>query len=156
MAAPDLCQYCLPEPPARYQPHGTCHSSATEDAAAVCVPYLMQLVLFGQKVFVPLLLFTNVAQLVKNLPARQETIFRFLGWEVPLEKLPTPVFLGFPGGSGGKESACNVGDLGSIPGLGRCPGDGDGKYACLENPVDRGAWWATVHGVAKSWTRLRD
>ena len=54
-------------------------------------------------------------------------------------------------------SACNVGDLDSIPGLGRSPGEGNGnllQYSCLENPMDRGAWWATVHGVAKSWTRL--
>ena len=58
-----------------------------------------------------------------------------------------------PGGSDSKESACNVGDLGSIPGLGRSPGEGNGnplQYSCLENPVDRGAWWATVHKVTKS------
>ena len=50
-------------------------------------------------------------------------------------------------------------DLGSIPGSGRSPGEGNGnplQYSCLENPMDRGAWWATVHGVAKSWTRLSD
>ena len=65
--------------------------------------------------------------------------------------------LGFPGGSDGKESACNVGDLGSIPGLGRSPGGGLGnplQYLCLENPMDRGVWLATFHGVAKSWTQL--
>ena len=65
----------------------------------------------------------------------------------------------FPGGSEGKESACSAGDPGSIPGLGRSPGEGDDnplQYSCLENPMDRGASWATVHGVAKSWTRLRD
>ena len=57
---------------------------------------------------------------------------------------------GFPGGSDGKESACNVGDLGSIPGLGRCPGVGHGnplQYPCLENPMDRGVWQVTVRGV---------
>ena len=67
--------------------------------------------------------------------------------------------LGFPGGSEVKVSACNVRDLGSIPGLGRSPGEGNGnpvQYSCLENPMDRGAWWATVHGVAKSQTRLND
>ena len=51
-----------------------------------------------------------------------------------------------------KESACNVGDLGSIPGSGRSPGEGNGnplQYSCLENPIDRGAWWATVHGIAR-------
>ena len=67
--------------------------------------------------------------------------------------------MGFPGGSDGKASACNAGDLGLIPGLGRSPGEGNGnpfQYSCLENPMDGGAWWATVHGVAKSWTRLSD
>ena len=56
-------------------------------------------------------------------------------------------------------SACNAGDLGLIPGSGRSPGEGNGnplQYSCLENPMDKGAWWATVHGVAKSWTRLSD
>ena len=56
-------------------------------------------------------------------------------------------------------SACNTGDLSSIPGLGRSPGEGHGnslQYSCLENPMDRGAWWAIVCGVAKSQTRLRD
>ena len=64
---------------------------------------------------------------------------------------------GFPGGSEVKTSACNAGDLGSIPGLGRSPGEGNGsslQYSCLENPMDGGAWWATVHGVAKSQTQL--
>ena len=65
----------------------------------------------------------------------------------------------FRGGSDGKASACNVGDPGSIPGSGRSPGEGNGKplqYSCLKNPMDRGAWWATVHGVTKSRTRLSD
>ena len=65
----------------------------------------------------------------------------------------------FLGGSDGKASACNVGDLGSIPGLGRSLGGGNGnplQYFCLENPIDREAWWATVHGVAKSQMRLSD
>ena len=68
-----------------------------------------------------------------------------------------PVLLGFPGGSSGKESACNVGDLGSIPGLGRSPGKGKGyplQYSSLENSMDRGAWQATVLAVAKSQTQL--
>ena len=63
---------------------------------------------------------------------------------------------GFPGGSDGKESAYHAGDLGLIPGLGRSlPGGGNGnpfQYSCLETLMDRGAWWATVHGVAKSQT----
>ena len=63
----------------------------------------------------------------------------------------------FPGGSGSKESACNAGVPGSIPGLGRSPGGGNGnplQYSCLENPMDRGTWPATVHGVTKSQTQL--
>ena len=65
----------------------------------------------------------------------------------------------FPGGSDGKASAYNAGDLGSSPVLGRSPGEVNGnplQYSCLENPMDRGAWWATVHGVTKSQTRLRN
>ena len=63
--------------------------------------------------------------------------------------------MGFPGGSDSKESACNAGDLCSIPGSGRSPGEGNGdplQYSCLENSMDRGAWWATVHGIPKSLT----
>ena len=63
----------------------------------------------------------------------------------------------FPGGSDGKESACNAGGLGSIPGSGRSPGEGNGnplQCSCLENPMDRRAWWAAVHGVTKSWIQL--
>ena len=63
--------------------------------------------------------------------------------------------MGLPYGSDGKESACDAGDLGSIPGSGRSPGEGNGnplQYSCLENPMDREAWWATVHGVTKSQT----
>ena len=66
---------------------------------------------------------------------------------------------GFPGGLEVKASACNAGDLSSIPGLGRFPGEGNGnplQYSCLENPMDGGAWWAIVQGVAKSRTQLRN
>ena len=84
------------------------------------------------------------AQLVKNLPAMLGDP-RFDSWvgKIPWRKdsLPTRVFLGFPGDSEGKESACNAGEVGSIPGLGRSPGGGPGggpgnpfQYACLENP----------------------
>ena len=95
-----------------------------------------------------------VAQLVKNPPAMQETPFLFLGQEDPLEKgeAPTPIFLGFPYGSAGKECTCNEGDLGMIPGLGRSPGERKGyplQYSGLENSMD-----CIVHGVTKSRTPL--
>ena len=72
--------------------------------------------------------------------------------------MSTYFLLGFPGGSDGRESAYNVGDLGSITGLGRSPKGGHAnplQYSCLENP-HRGAWLTAVHGVAKSWIHLSD
>ena len=74
-----------------------------------------------------------VTQLIKNLPAMQEVPLDSWGGKIRWrrDRLPTPIFLGFPGGSDGKESACNTGDLGLIPALGRSPGGG---YSCLENP----------------------
>ena len=66
-------------------------------------------------------------------------------------------FLGFPGGSDGKASAYNMGDLGLIPGLGRSPGEGNGnplQCSCLGSPMDRGAWGVTIHGITKSGTQL--
>ena len=81
--------------------------------------------------------------------------FNFWIWKIPCrrDRLPTPVLLDFYCISAGKESASNMEDLGSIP------GEGSGtplQYSCLENPMDGGAWWAAVHGVARSWTRLSD
>jgi len=67
--------------------------------------------------------------------------------------------MGFPVGSNGKESACNVRDLGLTPGLGRSPEEENSnpfQHSCLENSMDRGAWGVTVCGAAKSWTRLSD
>ena len=95
-----------------------------------------------------------MTQLVKNLPVMQETLVQFLVKKIcwRRDRLPTAVFLGFPCGSAGNESACNVGDLGSTPGLGRSPGEGKGhplQYSDLENSVD-----FIVHGVAKSQTGL--
>ena len=89
-----------------------------------------------------------MAQQVKNPPAMQETLVRFLGQEDLLERdrLPTPVFLGFPCDSDGKEFACNAGDPGPIPGLGRSPEEVRGytlQYSGLENSVD-----CIVHRVA--------
>ena len=118
-------------------------------------------------------MFIIVAQLVKNPPAKQETLVQFLGQKIPwrMGRLPTVVliflitrslclftaFIQFPWaslsrilGSAGKESACNVGDLGSTPGLGRSPGEGNGypvQYFGLENSID-----CIAYGVAKSPT----
>ena len=97
-----------------------------------------------------------VAQLVKNLPAMQETQFDSWVGKIPWrrDRLPIPVFWGFPCGSAGKESACNAGDLGSIPGLGRSPGEGKGyslQYSGLENSMD-----CIVCGAIKSRTRISE
>ena len=65
--------------------------------------------------------------------------------------------MGFPAGSDSKESACNAGDPGLILGFGKFPGGGLGKplqYSCLAKSIDRGVWWAKVHGITKSWTQL--
>ena len=89
--------------------------------------------------------------------ARRHTSLTWLT-ESSRKYIPPPD-VGFPAGSGSKVSACSEGDLGSIPGLGRSPGEGNGnplQYSCLENPMDRGAWWATVPGVTESPTRLSD
>ena len=82
-----------------------------------------------------------ISQLVKNLPAIQETLVRFLGREDPLEEgqVTHSNILGLPFGSAGKESACNTGDLGLFPGLGRSPGEGKGyplQCSGLENSID--------------------
>ena len=82
----------------------------------------------------------------------QATPVQFLGWEIPWrrDRLPTPVFLGFPCGSAGKETACNAGDLGSIPELGRSPGEWNGyplQYSGLDNSMD-----CIVPGVPKNRT----
>ena len=68
------------------------------------------------------------------------------------------MYLSFPSGSMGKESSCQAGDESLIPGSGRSPGGGHGnplQYSCLENPMERGAWLATVHRVTKSQTQLK-
>ena len=81
----------------------------------------------------------------KTYIARQDT-----GHPVKVE---LHIHKGFPGGSDSKESACNAGELGSIPGLGRSPGEGKGnplQCSCLDNSMDKGARWATIHGVEKS------
>ena len=94
-----------------------------------------------------MLFFSLIAQLVKNLPAMQGT--PSVGKTCcRRDRLPTPVFLGFPCGSAGKQSACSAGDLGLIPGLGRSPGEGKGyplQYSGLEHSMD-----CRVHGVEES------
>ena len=77
-------------------------------------------------------------------------------------KIPVECSFALNGGTSGKEASCNAGDArdaGSVPGLEICPGIGNGtplQYSWLENPMDKGAWWATVHGVVKSQTQLSD
>ena len=131
---------------------------------------------------------SQVAQIIRKLPAMQETRICSLGWRDPLKKgmaphssllawripwteepgglvhrvaqsrtrrkwLSTHACKVFPGGSGSRESACNVGGPGLLPGWGRASGEGNGyplQSSCLENPKDRGAWRAIVHGVTES------
>ena len=85
------------------------------------------------------------------------TVFFFFFKNWHNQRNVSDLFIDWLSGSDGKESASNVGDLGSIPGLGRYLGEGNDnplQYCCLENSMDRRAWQATVHGVAKIWTRL--
>ena len=100
-----------------------------------------------------------IAQLVRISLQCRRLWFDSRVWKIPWrrDRLPTPVFLGFPCGLAGKEPACNARDLGSIPRLGRSPGKRNSyplQYSGLENSMDRGVWQATVHGVAKSQTQL--
>ena len=96
-----------------------------------------------------------VSQLVKNLPAMQETLVRFLSQEDPLEKgsATDSSILGLPLVAQWVESTSNAGDLSSIPGLGSSPGRGHGNSSIAWRiPMDSGVWQATIHGIAKSWT----
>ena len=85
----------------------------------------------------------------KPLIVREASLSRFHCFPYPYFIQWWPLDVGFPGGTDGKEFACSAGDLGSIPGLGQSPDEGKSNlhlYSCLENPMDRGAWRATVHG----------
>ena len=108
-------------------------------------------------------------RLLAEPPCLQDQSFSIkpsTGWMRPIHTLEGNLlyskstdFKGFSGSSDGKESACNVGDPGLIPGSGRSPGEGNGnplQYSCLENPMNGGVWQATVHGVAKIHTPLND
>ena len=99
-----------------------------------------------------ILLSSKMLPNVKILPIRSWLDQRCQEWDHTQEGLNPG--MGFLGGSVSKESTCSVGDLGLIPRLGRSPGEGNGnplQYSCLKNPTDREAWWATVHGVTRSW-----
>ena len=96
-----------------------------------------------------------IAQLVKKLPECRRPWFDSWVMKIPWrrDRVPIPIFLDFPCCSAGKESACNVEGLCLTPGLGRSPGEGGYplQYSCLENPMDRGACWAIVYRIAKTW-----
>ena len=101
----------------------------------------------------------NICWIIEKARIFQKNIYLYLINYAKAYALRKSLSFCFPGGSEVKASAHNVGDLGSIPGSGRCPGEGNGnplQYSCLENPMDGGAWWPTVHRVAKSRTRLSD
>ena len=98
--------------------------------------------------------FPSMSDSLTLFVSQKGTTFSFCCNQPPALLLLIPFSMGFPGGSAGKESACNAEDLGSIPGLGRSPGEGKGyppQYSGLENSTD-----CIVHGVEKSWTRLSD
>ena len=95
---------------------------------------------------------------VSHLPSPRELLVLYTQSTCYILSLTYYFILGLQQWLRGQESTCDAGDTGSIPGSGRSPGKGNGnplQYSCLENPLDRGAWRATVRGVIKSWTRLR-
>ena len=101
---------------------------------------------------------THSSILAWSFHGQRSQLLRPWRWEVGLGELSRPSGA-CPGSSDGKASTYNAGDPGSIPGSGRFPGEGNSnplQYSCLENPMDQGAWWAIIHGVAKSRTRLSD
>ena len=105
-------------------------------------------------------IYKNVNYRFKKIRKEKWSGVSFVSWEGdalwPAGVLSSSCLVG---GSDSKESACNAGDPSLIPGWGRSPGEGNGnplQYSCLEYPMDRGAWWATIHGVDKSQTRLNE
>ena len=101
---------------------------------------------------------SDLAKIFLNIMGSEQSWLGTIAPKVICSMWPYKYIMGFPGGSDSKESACSAEDPGSIPGSGRPPGEANGyphQYSCLENPMDRGAWQATVHGVTKSQTQLR-
>ena len=101
----------------------------------------------------------KTGELFKKIRATKGAFHAKMGWIKDRNGMDLTEAEGFPCSSLSKESAFSAGDQGSIPGLGRCPGEGSGnplQYPCLENLIDRGAWWTAVHGVAKSRAPLSD
>ena len=99
-----------------------------------------------------------IMEIIANTQMKH-TMFQALSHSISITVLRESIITEFPGGSGSKESAHSAGEPGSIPGSGRSPGEGNGnplQYSCLENPMGRGAWRATVHEIAKSQTWLGD
>ena len=120
-------------------------------------------------VFMPLLSFSYLTRLANNHPKQRQikrvsmgtliSVLTQMGIQLAFYHLGLCVHMGFPGVSVVKNLPAKAEDPGSIPGSGRPPGGGNGnslQYLCLENPIDRGAWWATVHEVTKSQTQLSD
>ena len=109
---------------------------------------------FGISCLILTFLHFGILCILSFFPVTRSSVSRVL---FPKQLCSTTESLGFPDDSDGKETACSAGDPGSIPGSGRSPGEGNGNpllYSCLENPLERGAWLATVQVVAKSQIRL--
>ena len=138
-------RFSLPSGPGP-QGAGICPASLEPASCSNCLPHLGLIYLCVTSFIFPWIYHDFPRSFQLKSPTWILAVFTLLLW-------------GFPGGSEVKASGCSAGDLGSIPGLGRSPGEGNGnplQHSCLENPMDRGAWWSTVHGVAKSRTRLSD
>ena len=137
----------------------TQESSFPLDLSPSLNPRLEVSLLAGRWLLLPLLLLTPMWLVYCGLSLLPDPTQHAQLLSLETNSCSTQAFIywSLPGSSNGKESACNMGGLGLIPGWGRSPGEGHGnplQYSCLENPVDRGAWWAVVHGVTKSWTSL--